>query len=67
MIEFSDFMTKMQQENIMATMKKYGIYFRYEKVNDSCEQLVAEDAQTNISIRWFKLYEGYIAEEFGDL
>ncbi|EGR28531.1 hypothetical protein IMG5_173480 [Ichthyophthirius multifiliis] len=70
LIEYSPYMRKLQQEKIINQLQKYGIYMSYdynEAKKSKVERFVSENKDIIMSIRWFKMYENMLFEDFGDL
>ena len=65
-IEYSDFMTKIQQEKMIEVMKKQGVFLKFDNKSKHVEILESEDPSHNLTFRWFKMYEGMLMHDFGD-
>lgn len=68
-IEFSPFMRKMQQNNILKQLQKYDIWMKYEyeeSKRSKVERFTSENKDFYLSLRWFSMYENMLYEDFGN-
>ena len=59
-IEYSDFMRKKQQENVLKQLQVHSVYPKYEHNETKGEKFTSPQ----VNLRWYKTFEEFISDDF---